>query len=83
LSAGAQIPLVLEGFVDANDNYLFYRTKLHVEPSLPFLYLLVSDYRRGNEAALPKIFSFLSYGPHLEGVPSKVDAVGEEKASIF
>lgn len=51
----------LVGFADAKDNYRHYRVHLHAEPSLPFLYPLVVDFRRGNTNALKSIFSFLLY----------------------
>ncbi|KAF7589637.1 hypothetical protein BBP40_004010 [Aspergillus hancockii] len=51
----------LLAFVDAQANYRHYRVSLHKEPSLPFLYPFVVDFRRGNRLALKSIFSFLLY----------------------
>lgn len=51
----------LSGFTDSTQNYHYYRTKLHCDVSIPFLYPLLVDLRRGGKEALRKIFSFVSY----------------------
>ncbi|KAJ5642667.1 hypothetical protein N7490_006667 [Penicillium lividum] len=82
-STSAQAPLVFAGFVDSNTNYQLYRTKLHVEPSLPFLYPLIIDLRRGNDAALPKIFSFLTYGRYLSRACKKTEEASGQPGPAF
>jgi hypothetical protein len=50
------------GFTDSTQNYHCYRTKLHCDASMPFLFPLLVDLRRGGKEALARIFSFVSYG---------------------
>lgn len=52
----------LSGFTDSTQNYHCYRTKLHCDASMPFLFPLLIDFRRGGKEALTRIFSFVSYG---------------------
>ena len=59
--ARVQIDPAFAAFADPSMNYRLYRTHLHTEPSLPFLYPLVIDLRRGNRRALLSIFGFLLY----------------------
>jgi hypothetical protein len=69
--AGIEIHPALAEFVDARGNYRRYRLKLHMEPSLPFLYPFIRELRRGNERALRGIFSFIHYGQHLQHLEKK------------
>lgn len=64
--AGIRLEPALAGFIDPSDNHRTYRLQLHKEPSLPFLYPLMIDLRRGNNKALKAIFSFLAYEGNLD-----------------
>ena len=64
--AGFQLRQHLVGFVNPEKNYQVYRTKLHVEPCLPFLYPLVIDLKRSSQQALKAIFGFQFYHEYLQ-----------------
>ena len=64
--AGFQPQGTLAEFIDPRGNHRRYRLKLHVAPSLPFLYLFIIDLKRGNHGALKAVFSFLLYDQYLQ-----------------
>ncbi|KAJ6102613.1 hypothetical protein N7486_005040 [Penicillium sp. IBT 16267x] len=65
-TAGIKVDTALAEIVDASGNYRLYRLKLHMDPSLPFLYPFMKELKRGNHEALRKIFSFIQYEEHLQ-----------------
>lgn len=84
--AGLQLRQHLAGFVNPEKNYQVYRTKLHVEPCLPFLYPLLIDLKRSSQQALKAIFSFQFYHGHLQrGLeqPVSEEETRRVKSAIF
>lgn len=49
------------GFIEEAGNFRRYRSELHQEPCLPFLYAFVREGKREKSEAIQRIFSYLSY----------------------
>ena len=70
--AGFQPEGTLTDFIDPRGNHRWYKLKLHVTPSLPFLYPFIINLKRGNHSALKAVFSFLLYDQYLQCIVGQI-----------
>lgn len=60
-NGGITLPSEYAGFIEEAGNFRRYRTELHQEPCVPFLYAFVREGKREKTEAIQRIFSYLSY----------------------